>query len=492
MKPALEVRGLEVRFGAHRVIHDGNLTVYPGEVVGLVGSSGAGKSVTARTLLGLTGEGARVRAEHLIYRWDDGEADMAAASDRRWRAVRGRRVGMIMQDALVGLDPLRTIGAEISEALGAAYRGDRRKRAVELLETAGLPGGVTFLDRRADEMSGGQRQRALVAAAVAQDPPVIIADEPTASLDPVTRDAELDLLTGLAERGRAILLISHDLEGVSRVAHRVYELKDGTIAAPVEDVRATHLGRQLAAFLAETPVRERGSVVENDVVLRAQHVTRTFNGRRGEVRAVDDASFKLRRGETLGLVGESGSGKSTLARIVLGLLSPNAGSVEFLGTPWVPGRERVRRDRRGRMGYIPQDALTSFDPRRTCGEILADALSGGRVRRPGALGSEIAASLDEVNLPASVADRRPIYLSGGQRQRLAIARALAARPDVLVCDEAVSALDPGTRTQVLGVLERVQQARGLAMLFISHDPQVTARMADRIVRMDRGVLTEAK
>lgn len=506
LTPALSVRGLEVSFGARTVLRDVSFDAYPGRVLAIVGASGAGKSVTSRALVGLVSAqpGTVVRAESLVYRHDGDAVNLASATQRTWRKVRGSRVGLVLQDALVGLDPLRTVGRELEEAIGSAQpRARRRAKALELLERAGLEEPEQFIDRRADELSGGQRQRVLIATAIARDPSVIVADEPTASLDPVTRDQILDLLRDLADAGTAVVLISHDLRAIDRIADSVRELRDGRLDAEVDTVEKTEVAKFLRAGRGQVhrastergdagrgetgQSQDRATKPEMPIVLEARHLSKSFSRPDGSlVRAVDDVSFTLRAGQTLGIEGQSGSGKTTLGRLVLGVSAPNAGEVLLEGKPWTPGKERQRQALRGHIGLIPQDALSSFDPRRTVGQILADALSDGRTYRTTGLEEQIDTALAEVGLPADTARRRPIFLSGGQRQRVAIARALAGHPSVLVADEAVSALDPGMRATVLDILQAVQETRGLAMLFISHDPLVTARMAHRVLRMAEG------
>lgn len=485
-KPALAVRELDVSFGTHHVLRKVSFSAFAGEVLAIIGPSGSGKSVLSRSLLGLAGRGSRVRCERLEYRGAGRLVDLSGKGEREWRKVRGDVAGLVLQDALVGLDPLRTIGKELDEAIGPLQsRSMRYERACELLERAGLAEPDKFLGRRAGELSGGQRQRALIATAIAREPHVIIADEPTASLDPNTRDQILDLLRDQARAGAAVIFISHDMEAVGQIADRVQELRAGELGPPlaVEQWRHEHSHGELT----ERSARSTPLPLRRELLLEARDLMKVFSVADGEhIHAVNKVSFELRAGECLGIVGTSGSGKTTLGRLVLGVLDPDEGTIRLAGQEWAPLQERHRRNLRGKIVAVPQDALSSFDPRRTVGEILADALSQGRTYRPAPYREEIGRALAEVGLETVVAGRRPIFLSGGQRQRVAIARALAAKPQVLVADEAVSALDPATRSQVLDVLAEIQHRRELGMLFISHNPVDTARLAHRVLRLEDG------
>ncbi|MER7394280.1 ABC transporter ATP-binding protein [Streptomyces sp. NPDC000151] len=489
--PILDVRNLSVRFGGRPVVRDVSLTVRAGESLALVGESGSGKSVTARTLAGLTGPGSHVAAERLEF---DGQ-DVRAWRDRRWRAVRGRRVGFVLQDALVSLDPLRPVGKEIEDALrlhGYGSRAARRARVLEVMREAGIPEPELRAGQRPHELSGGLRQRALIASALALDPPLLIADEPTTALDATVQAQILDLFASAAGRGRALLFISHDLAAVERIADRVAVMRDGEIVeqGPVESVltRPQHPYTQqlLAARPGARPgarsVRKPG---HGDVVLKADRLSKSYRGRR----VVTDVSFELRAGQTLGIVGESGSGKSTTARIALGLTAPDAGKVTLHGEPWSTVRERDRRARRPGIQHVHQDPLSSFDPRWTVRRTLADAV---RVADPhGDPVDRVEELAAQVGLPLDTLDRHPLHLSGGQRQRVAIARALAPRPRVLVLDEPVSALDVSIQAQVLDLLTDLQRALGVAYLFISHDLGVVRQLSDDVLVMKDGRAVES-
>ncbi|PPL20514.1 dipeptide ABC transporter ATP-binding protein [Microterricola pindariensis] len=488
MNELLDVAGLSVRFGAETVVQGVDLALRPGECVAIVGESGSGKSVTARALLGLAGARAEVRADRLVV----AGRDLRRATERQWRAIRGTEVGLILQDALVSLDPLRPIGREIGDAIRLHERGGAgavQARVRALLERVAMPDPDAAMRRRSGELSGGLRQRALIAAALALNPPIVIADEPTTALDVSVQARILELLAEITAQGTALLLISHDLAVVSALADRVLVMRGGRVieqgstaevlGAPQEE----YTKRLIAAVPDHAPRAAqpgRPAHPARPAVLAVEGVSRSFARDGGRVQAVDGVSLELGRGETLGLVGESGSGKSTLARILLGLETPDAGTVRLDGEDWAPLPERGRRARRHRIGAIYQDSLSSFDPRWSVGRILRDASRGAGV--PELLG--------QVGLAPELAARHPLTLSGGQRQRVSIARALAAEPEILICDEPVSALDVTVQAQILELLGRLQRERGLSMLFISHDLGVIRQLSDRVAVMQAGRVVE--
>jgi len=518
-RPRLRVRGLHVSFdlpgGRRDVVSDVSFDLLPGRCVAIVGESGSGKSVTARTLAGLTGRGADVRAEEISL---DGE-DVRTFSARHWRAVRGRAIGFVLQDALVSLDPLRPVGREIAEALavhGWGTRATRRRRVLDLLTAVGVPLPEQRAAQRPGELSGGLRQRALIASAIALDPPVVVADEPTTALDVTVQAQVLAELEAMKGRGVSIVLISHDLSVVAHLADHLLVMKDGRVveagpagqvlgtpqhpytrrliaAVPGDHTRGERLAPDLEPALPALPDAVHGERLDHDgPVLVASGLVKDFRTPDGGAqRAVDGVSFRLERGRSLGIVGESGSGKSTTARIVLALERPDAGAVELLGRPWTAVPERERRPLRRRIGAVYQDPLSSFDPRWTVRRILLDALAGTAYRTAAERGARVVELLGQVGLDAEVLDRFPLRLSGGQRQRVAIGRALAAHPQVLVLDEAVSALDVSIQAQVLDLLVDLQDHLGLSYLFISHDLGVVRHLCDEVLVMKDGVVVES-
>ena len=516
--PLLEVTDLRVAFGDTEVVHGVSLRIAPGECVAIVGESGSGKSVTARALLGMAGRGSRAESGTLRI----GGRELGNAGEREWRRIRGRDVGLILQDALVSLDPLRPVGREIDDPLRIHERmsqPERRARVHELLASVGMPDPAFAARRRSGELSGGLRQRALIAAAIALDPPLLIADEPTTALDATVQARILTLIAEIRSRGTGVLLISHDLAVVGQLADRILVMRGGVIvesgtaaevlgsprepytrqliaAVPSDVPRGVALTRPeptgpTVAVLPEARRSREVDTTREPALLALDHVSKSFAVPGGRFTAVDDVSLEVHRGETLGLVGESGSGKTTVARLALGLTAPDAGDVTLDGAPWSQLDERSRRPQRRRIGAIYQDALSSFDPRWTVGRILADAVGVATAgRTPTVSNHEVAALLEQVGLEASVARRRPLTLSGGQRQRVAIARALAAAPEILICDEPVSALDVTIQAQILDLLDDLQRQRGLALLFISHDLGVVRHMADRVAVMQAGRVVE--
>jgi peptide/nickel transport system ATP-binding protein len=504
----VDVKGLTVSFDSVRtdtgeaipVVSDVDLTIRRGRVLAIVGESGSGKSVTARALVGLAGDGSRIETTTFTVLG----ADTRGYGERDWRRVRGAQVGFVLQDALTSLDPLRTVQAEVAEAL----RVPRRQRVPaieELLESVGIPDPPYRRRNYPHQLSGGLRQRALIASALAGRPDVLIADEPTTALDVTVQARILQLLRTLADDGRGVLLISHDLAVVSRVADDVVVMHNGRVVeqGPVAEVihnpthdytrklvaavpgRATR-GRRLSAPEAVAP---EPVTVGTDVVAAVVEVGKYYRqGRRREFTAAENVNFTIHRGEVVGLVGESGSGKSTVARIVTGLLPPDAGYVEIDGRRWSGGRGHEP-PRLGAVQLVAQDSVGSFDPRYTVREIIAETVALGhrtKVERD----ARIAELLDLVHLPAAVLHRHPRSLSGGQRQRVSIARALGSDPELLVCDEAVSALDVSIQAQILDLLLEIRSVRNTALLFISHDIGVVHHVADRVLVMHLGRVVE--
>ena len=514
--PVASVQDLRVGFGDTEVVHGVSFTVAPGQCVAIVGESGSGKSVTAKTLLGLNGPDAWLQASRLSL----GDTDLTSLGERAWRQVRGARAGYVLQDALVSLDPLRRVGTQVAEPLHvhrAGVRAQREERVVGLLEKVGVPEPAVRAAQLPSELSGGLRQRALIAAAIALDPPLLIADEPTTALDTTVQAQILELLDRLRAAGTGLLLISHDLAVVNRLADHVLVMEGGRVVeeGPVDAIlhapQHPYTQRLLGAVpgahapgarLSEAPpaqlaAREGRPVPERGTpLLSVENVSKRYRGPDGRWRTVvKDVSFTLRAGETLGIVGESGSGKSTTAGIALAQVLPDAGRVLFEGKPWSAARERDRRALRPRISTVAQDPLSSFDPRRTAGELVVSALQAadsvaGRRRPSSVLRDRVAELLEGVGLPAAMSSRSPLTLSGGQRQRVAIARALATDPDILVLDEAVSALDVSVQAQVLDLLADIQASYGTAALFISHDLGVIRHSSDRVLVMKDGAVVE--
>jgi peptide/nickel transport system ATP-binding protein len=511
----LRVENLRVGFGEKRsvteVVHGVSFSLAPGECLAIVGESGSGKSVSARTLVGLTGGRSHVSADRMEF---DGQ-DLLSFNDRKWRGLRGRDVGFILQDALVSLDQLRPVGKEIDEALRLhdfGSKSEREARVLELMELVGIPEPAVRAKQRPYELSGGLRQRALIASAIAMDPKLIIADEPTTALDMTVQAQVLEQLQAAKARGKSLILISHDLAVVSTLADTVAVMAGGEILeyAPAAQLFAAPRHEYTQRLIEAIPSAEsrgaRLSPVERTAalghahakayersdtpVLKAERLFKHFRGPDGVDRTVvDDVSFELAQGETLGIVGESGSGKTTTARLALALLDPDGGAVTLAGEEWTGLKERERRKRRADVSVIYQDPLSSFDPRWTVEQIMLDALGDGYDRKADRK-ARIGELLEMVGLEREHLARRPLQLSGGQRQRVAIARALGPGPRVIVCDEPVSALDVSIQAQVLDLLADLQAELGVSYLFISHDLGVIHHISDRVLVMSEGKVVE--
>ncbi len=494
--PLLEVTNLAVRFAGadHATVSNVGLTIRPGECVALVGESGSGKSTIARALLGLAPEGAQVTASTFTV----DSADARQWKERDWRAVRGRFAGLILQDALVSLDPLRSVGREVEEAVreSGVPRGQRHEEVIDLLRSVGFPNPEKRSTQYAHELSGGLRQRALIASALGGNPQLLIADEPTTALDVTVQRQVLDLLRHEREQGLGILLVSHDLAVVADIADFVLVLHHGRIVergAPRELLTrpAQPYTRNLVNAIPRAAADANPSSSPrrcNDPILRAEHISVEYRSPAGGTHerftALDDVSVEVQPGQTLGIVGESGSGKSTLLRILLATQEPDSGTVTLDGRAWSGIPERSRRDRRRRMQMVPQDPLSSFDPRYSVRRILSEAFPRGK-------GDSAAVSaLDAVALSADLLDRYPLELSGGQRQRVAIARAIATDPQILLCDEAVSALDMLAQKQILALLRDIQDERGISIVFVSHDLRVVRSIAQEVVVLKEGHVVE--
>jgi peptide/nickel transport system ATP-binding protein len=505
----LSVSDLRVGFategGNVQAVAGASFDLAPGEVLAIVGESGSGKSVTAQTIMGLTRspnasiEGSvRLRGRELI---DAGEAEL--------RNLRGEEIAMIFQDPMTSLNPVYRVGAQIVEAIRAhrpeASKGEARERAVELLGSVGIPEPQRRVDSYPHEFSGGMRQRAMIAMALALEPDVLIADEPTTALDVTIQAQILRLFERLnREHDLATILITHDLGVVAEVADRVLVMHEGRIVergdldqvfySPVDPYTRKLLGEVLRLDQAPPlrPRRDEAPLLEVADLVKHYPLKRGLLGDRevNRVRAVDGVSFSVQRGETLGLVGESGSGKSTLSRTVLQLLQPTSGSVRFEGREIAGLSRRQMRPLRPEMQMIFQDPYASLNPRKRVGQIVGEPLrlhgraSGAELRH------SVLELLERVGLSPEHYQRYPHEFSGGQRQRIGIARALALRPKLIVADEPVSALDVSIRAQILDLLDELQDEFGLTYLFVAHDIGVVRHVSDRIAVMHDGKIVE--
>jgi microcin C transport system ATP-binding protein len=496
----VEVENLSVAFGAKRVVDGVSFTLNRGETLALVGESGSGKSVTALSLLQLLPSGGSNPTGSILL---DEQQMIGADADALHRA-RGELAGMVFQEPMNSLNPLHRIGRQIAEAITLHRRipaHSLRERVIDVLRQAGFADAENRLEAYPHQFSGGQRQRVMIAMALANNPALLIADEPTTALDVTIQVQILKLLTRLrTERRMALLLITHDLQIVRRFADRVCVMKDGAVveAGSVAEVFEAPIHPYTCMLLAAVP-KGRPALLPNDAqsLLQADDVKVHFPIRRGvlrrtigHVRAVDGVSLAVREGETLGLVGESGSGKTTMALAALRLERAN-GRIMFDGTDIATLNRREMSRLRSCMQIVFQDPYGSLSPRMPVGEVVAEGL---RVHEPGLSRPErarrVAAELEEVGLPVDASDRYPHEFSGGQRQRIAIARAMVLKPRFVVLDEPTSALDMSVQAQIVELLRRLQQVHRLAYLFISHDLKVVRALAHRVVVLRHGRVVE--
>jgi len=514
----LEVQDLRVsyqtRAGRREVVHGVDVTVEEGEVVALVGESGSGKSTTAHALIGLLAEGGRVDGGSVAL----GGVDITDWDQKRLRSVRGAQVGLVPQDPVSSLDPVRPVGVQVGEILrvhGVRGSAARRGRVLELLERVGLDDPALRARQYPHELSGGMRQRVLIATAIALRPRLIIADEPTSALDATVQRRILDLIDDLRrEEGTSVLLVTHDLGVAADRAQRLVVLNHGRVVeqGPSAGILSSPADPYTRQLLADAPalategfrrpapplfIRDAAAAAaENPYAIVAEGLVKEFAVRGREAfRAVDDVSFQVRRGTTHALVGESGSGKTTTARLVTRFLQPDAGRIELADASGaladIAGlRSDGLRQLRRRIQLVYQNPFSSLDPRQSVAQIVAEPLHNFREGTRADRHARAAELIDRVALPADVLERSPRELSGGQRQRVAIARALAIRPDVVVLDEAVSALDVTVQARILELLESLQQELGLTYLFISHDLAVVRRISHTVSVMRRGRVVE--
>lgn len=522
--PLLSVRELRVEYQTARgpvdAVRGVSLEVHPGRVTALVGESGSGKTSVAQSVIGLLARnGSIAGGEVTLSSEAHGTERLDRLSERGWRSVRGRRIGLIPQDPGNSLNPVAKIGASVGEALKIHGWKDRREihnRVIELLERVGIDNPEVRAQQYPHELSGGMRQRVLIAAALALKPELVIADEPTSALDVTIQQTVLDLLDDLrAENGMGVLFITHDLAVAADRSDDIVVMQRGEVqeAGPSATVLAHPESEYTKKLLADAPslatvvVRERhvghagagagdqaGAAAQTPLVV-VENLRQEFTlaGQREPFVAVDGVSFTVPRGTTHAIVGESGSGKTTTGRAIAGFQRPTSGTITIGGTE-IAGTnargKRVDRAFRRRTQLVYQNPYGSLDPRQTIGAVLTEPLRNFGIGSRADHGARVAKALDLVALQPEIAERKSIELSGGQRQRVAIARALIAEPELVVLDEAVSALDVTVQAQILRLLAELQEELGLTYVFISHDLAVVRQISDTVSVLQRGKQVE--
>ncbi|MCU1697578.1 MAG: dppD [Mycobacterium sp.] len=513
LPPVLSVRDLTVGYrlgsGVQPVVHHVSFDLGPGQVLALVGESGSGKTTTGHAILGLLPDNGEVLAGRIAF----GGQDLTKLGSKAWREIRGGSLALIPQDPTISLDPVRRVGHQVEDVLRlhTDLDGDgRRERVHELCELVGFTDVERLYRQYPHELSGGMRQRILVAAAVAGNPDLIVADEPTSGLDATVQKQVLDLIDDLRTlSSTSIVLITHDLGVAADRSDLIGVMRQGQIVefGPTAEVIADPQHVYTRHLLDSVPrksvpkrvIRPEPTVghTTNDpeIAIEVTDLSKIY----GDIPAVDGISFRVRRGQTFALVGESGSGKSTTARVITGVTKATSGRVDVLGTDITEVSGRAYRPLRRHIQVVYQNPYSSFDPRFDVFDVVEEPLrsfqptsllpgSGRRRRRVNA--DRVAAALEAAALPADFARRHPRELSGGQRQRVAIARALVVEPEIVVLDEPTSALDVSVAAQILELLQRLQADRGLTYVFISHDLAVVSAISDQVAVMRRGHIVE--
>lgn len=508
--PLLEVKDLNIAFGSGKnpipTVHDANFQIYPGETVAIVGESGSGKSTTARAIIDLLPATGHVTSGSIVFQGEE----LVGVSDKQMSAIRGRKIGLVPQDPMTNLNPVWTIGQQITEALAANHiaKGKAAKaRACELLAEAGMPEPEKHFNQYPHEFSGGMCQRALIAIGLHARPALLIADEPTSALDVTVQKQILDHLEGLIENlGTAVLLITHDLGLAAERATRVIVMQHGHIVeqGPSREIltnpqhpytkKLIAAAPSLAAQRSET--RHHKSSDSGLTLLQVKGVTKRFllpssrPWKKEYFTAVNNVDLSIKQMHTTAIVGESGSGKSTLAKMMLGLLDPTEGEVTYEGKPIRKMRRDAELNFRKRVQPVFQNPYGTLDPMWSVFNIIEEPLKVHHLGDKKTRARRVSEIMDRVALPQSMLRRYPMELSGGQQQRIAIARALVLEPELIICDEAVSALDVLVQAQILELLNELQRDLGLTYVFITHDLAVVKQIADDVVVMRNGAIVE--
>lgn len=524
-----KTEGLQItfphRFGDFTAVHGFDMNVRRGEIVGLIGESGAGKSTIGNAIMGLLLHPGKITSGRIEL---DGK-DLTQCSNAEMARLRGRRIGMIFQDPMTSLNPLMTVGEQLSESISVLQdlsMGKARKLAIERLDGVGIPEPEARMGQYPHEFSGGMRQRVVIALAMAGDPDLLIADEPTTALDVSVQKQVLDLIRGICvERSLGVILVTHDMGVISETADRVYVMRHGKLveAGPTASVLQSPSQQYTKDLIAAIPsIDEREERFRNPPkktgeidkwlldghqsepggeYLKSEALTKdfatkktTFWGKAGSFRAVDVEGLHINRGEVLGLVGESGSGKSTLGRILTGLIKPSSGTISFADhgllheVRTASAKKALRRD----VQVVFQDPYSSLNSRMRVDQILAEPILFHGLAERSEVTKLVGALLERVGLPADSGRKFPHQFSGGQRQRICIARALSLRPRFLLCDEPTSALDVSIQADMLALLMELRKSLGLTMLFVSHDLAVVRQVSDRVAVMRQGQIVELR
>ncbi|MDO4910473.1 MAG: ABC transporter ATP-binding protein [Corynebacterium sp.] len=520
-KPLLEIKDLHISFqsttGMVEAVRGVNMTIYPGQSVAIVGESGSGKSTTAMAVIGLLPGTGKVTGGEILFNGKD----ITKCTTKEMEELRGSSIGLVPQDPMSNLNPVWRVGTQIKESLRAnkvVPSGEQNQRVVELLEEAGLPDAERRAKQFPHEYSGGMRQRALIGMGLAARPQLLIADEPTSALDVTVQKRILDHLSGLThELGTAVLFITHDLGLAAEraehlvVMHRGRVVESGPSLDILRNPQHPYTQRLVKAAPSLASQRIRAAEAEGEesaerfhhadtetnaeAIIRVEDLTKVFDirGAKGDKKkftAVDNVSFSLKKGHTLAIVGESGSGKSTVANMILNLLEPTSGKVFYKGTDLSTLSSKELFDMRRKLQVVFQNPYGSLDPMYSIYRCIEEPLAVHKIGTRKEREARVAELLDLVAMPRSAMRRYPNELSGGQRQRIAIARALALQPEVVVLDEAVSALDVLVQNQILQLLAQLQDELGLSYLFITHDLAVVRQTADEVVVMQNGKLVE--
>ncbi|MEM9616555.1 MAG: ABC transporter ATP-binding protein [Pseudomonadota bacterium] len=502
MTPTLQIKDLSLKIGARVILDRINLSIHAGEIMGLVGRSGSGKSMTGLAAMRLAPENASIQGDIILE-----DENLATASEKHLCSIRGRDIAMVFQEPMTALNPLHSIGMQIAETIlihSDTSKATALRQAGNLLTRVGLPPETISPARLPHELSGGQRQRVVIAIAIAMKPKILIADEPTTSLDVTTQTEILALLKDLAHQDNmGLLLITHDLAIISEMADQIALMKDGRIveqATPqmfFNGVASSDVKELLVQPVTRT-MRARPSKDDTKPVLKASNIVCAYPLPRASLfapkrhlRAVDGVSLTIRKNENVGLVGESGCGKSTFARTLLGLAVLSDGNIEIDGAAFPSPNAATTHNLRRKIQIVFQDPYSSFNPRQTIRKVIAEPLNLLDARPDKKTERRMVTdALSAVDLSPDDAEKYPHAFSGGQRQRIAIARALITEPEVIILDEATSALDTASRNRVLELLMRLSEEKGVSYLFITHDLSVVRSVTDRLLVMKTGRIVE--